>query len=327
MVLLLYLVRDVLAPFALAAVFAYLVNPLVNAFEARQMPRSVAILLVYAIFAVGAGLMVYWIVPTWIKELHSVLGILPQAAANLERMATRWLEYLARLPGNELLRGLAMDAVQRGELWLSEFAANILNTLLSLLPKAFTLVLTPFLAFYILRDLAQIRRAALSVVPEAHRDELLRWLRDIHRAIGGFLRGQLIVSVFVGAMVAIGLLLLRVEYALLIGAFAGLFDIIPYFGPIIGGVPAVALGLLKSPGTAVWVVVVIVVANQVEGAVLQPRIMGNHVGLHPLTVIFAVLAGGELLGIWGMLLAVPVAAVIKVTGTFLLDRMISPTLP
>ncbi len=319
----LFLVRDILTPFLLAAALAYLANPLVNAFERREIPRSLAIILVYTVFVVAAVLTIYGLIPAWTRELNAVLLNLPLMAQQIERSTLNWVNNLVRLPGSELLKEVITVSIHRGEMILENLSARVLDSLLGLFPRAFNLVLAPFLAYYLLRDQELIRTTLLSLVPHDKRHDVQDVLREVNRVIAGFLRGQIIVSIFVGSFIGLALLLLRVDYALLIGAFAGLLDIIPYFGPIIGAIPAVALALLKSPVTALWVIVAFVAANQIESMVLQPRIVGGHVGLHPLTVIFAILAGGKLLGIWGMLVAVPLTAAIKVLANYGLDKLIS----
>jgi predicted PurR-regulated permease PerM len=319
----LFLVRDILTPFLLAAALAYLANPLVNAFERREIPRSLAIILVYTVFVVAAVLTIYGLIPAWTRELNAVLLNLPLMAQQIERSTLNWVNNLVRLPGSELLKEVITVSIHRGEMILENLSARVLDSLLGLFPRAFNLILAPFLAYYLLRDQELIRTTLLSLVPHDKRHDVQDVLREVNRVIAGFLRGQIIVSIFVGSFIGLALLLLRVDYALLIGAFAGLLDIIPYFGPIIGAIPAVALALLKSPVTALWVIVAFVVANQIESMVLQPRIVGGHVGLHPLTVIFAILAGGKLLGIWGMLVAVPLTAAIKVLANYGLDKLIS----
>lgn len=319
----LFLVRDILTPFLLAAALAYLANPLVNAFERREIPRSLAIILVYTVFVVAAVLTIYGLIPAWTRELNAVLLNLPLMAQQIERSTLNWVNNLVRLPGSELLKEVITVSIHRGEMILENLSARVLDSLLGLFPRAFNLVLAPFLAYYLLRDQELIRTTLLSLVPHDKRHDVQDVLREVNRVIAGFLRGQIIVSIFVGSFIGLALLLLRVDYALLIGAFAGLLDIIPYFGPIIGAIPAVALALLKSPVTALWVIAAFVAANQIESMVLQPRIVGGHVGLHPLTVIFAILAGGKLLGIWGMLVAVPLTAAIKVLANYGLDKLIS----
>jgi len=145
----------------------------------------------------------------------------------------------------------------------------------------------------------------------------------VNKVVGRFVRGQLIVSVVVGGLVALGLSLLGVRYALFLGVLAGLFDIIPYFGPVLGAIPALVLAFLRDPLTALWTLLMFVAVQQLEGSVLSPKIVGEQVGLHPLTVIFSVLAGGELLGVTGMLLAVPAAATVKVTAGFIGEKLMA----
>lgn len=320
-VIFLYIVRGVLTPFALAAAIAYLVSPLVRAFESRQIPRSAAILLSYLVLGVVVGVAIYLVIPLLVRELNDVTASLPQNIASLERYLNGGLRWFSHVPGPIPLDEMAAAAVQKLEQLVTFAASRTIDVLFSLFSRAFNLVLAPFLAFYLLRDLELIRRSALSVVPVSAHDELIALFSRLNRVGTGFIRGQLIVSGFVTLLITAGLAALGVKYALLIGVLGGVFDVIPYFGPLIGGLPAVLLGLMRSPSTAVWAAIWIFTVHQIEGTVLQPRIMGDHVGLHPLTVIFAILAGGSLLGIWGMLIAVPTAATVKVVGTYTIEKL------
>lgn len=320
----LYLVRGVLTPFVLAAIIAYLAAPLVRTFEARQIPRSVAIFLVYLVFGVFGILTVYLLVPTLVRELNDILTSLPDIIARLERASSGALRWLERIPGPAPIQELVTAALLRLEALVKEVATRTLDVLLSLFSRALYLALAPFLAFYILRDAEVLQHSLLSLVPIRQRNDVLTLIRRLNRVGIGFIRGQLMISGAVGLLIAMGLAVLQVKYALLIGVVAGMFDIIPYFGPVIGGAPAALLGLTRSPATALWVVIWIFVVNQVEAVFLQPHIMGDHVGLHPLTVIFAILSGGSLFGIWGMLLAVPVAAAIKVVVTYIVEKVSTP---
>jgi predicted PurR-regulated permease PerM len=221
------------------------------------------------------------------------------------------------LPAQDIIAA----AIARLQELVTNVATRTLDILFGVLSRALYLVLAPFLAYYLLRDAEVVSRAVLSLIPLHFRDEALGLLSRLNRVGIGFIRGQIIVSAIVGLMVTIGLAVLGIKYAVLIGVVAGIFDVVPYFGPLIGGVPAVILGLLRSPSTAVWAAVWIFVVHQIEGVFLQPRIMGEHVGLHPLAIVFAILAGGDLFGIWGMLVAVPVAAVVKVCGSYLIEKL------
>ncbi|MEW6230265.1 MAG: AI-2E family transporter, partial [Bacillota bacterium] len=162
----------------------------------------------------------------------------------------------------------------------------------------------------------------LSWIPGRWRSEVVGLLIEMDHALGSFIRGQLLVSGIVGVLISLGLSIIGVDFALVIGLLAGIFDIIPYFGPVIGAVPAIALALLKSPVLVIYVVVLFVVVNQIESAIVGPNILGEQIGLHPVAVIFAILAGGHLFGVTGVLLAVPVAAIIKVFLRYLQARLV-----
>ena len=159
------------------------------------------------------------------------------------------------------------------------------------------------------------------LIPKRYRLTIYSLAKEINLIIYGFIRGQLVNAGLVGLLISGGLALLGIKYSLFIGLLAGLFDIIPYFGPIIGFIPASVLALAKSPISVVWVLVIFVLVNQIEANIISPKIIGERVGLHPLAVIFAIFAGGELMGIIGMLIAVPAAAVVRVLLTHTLKRL------
>jgi predicted PurR-regulated permease PerM len=320
-IVLLYLVRGVLVPFALAAVVAYVSNPLVQAFESRQIPRSGAIVLVYVIFAVVGGLTLYVGVPLLAAEVEEMLANLPQAR-DLSDYTRGTAASVLHLRASHLLRTILSAGAQRVEVLLAQLVARSLEVILALLARTFTILLVPFLAFYFLRDTEKIQRWFLSLLPPARRQEVLVLAQRLNELMGAFLRGQLIVAAIVGLLISVGLASLKVKYALVIGTVAAVFEFIPYFGPVVAAVPAVLFAFVQSPATALWAVVLVVVVHQVEGAVLQPQVMSGSMDLHPLTVIFSILVGGELLGIWGMFLAVPAAASLKLIIGYLAEEVI-----
>lgn len=320
-VVLLFLVRRVLVPFALAAVVAYVFNPLVKAFEARKIPRSGAIVLVYLISTVIGGLALYVGVPVLVRELEEMLQHLPEAR-DLGHYTQGTAARLLHSKGSPLLQSILRSGAQRVEALLAQLMARSLEVLLAFLARTFTILLVPFLAFYLLRDAEKIQTWFVSLLPEGRRPEVLALVERLNELMGAFLRGQLIVAAIVGLLIGMGLTLLKVKYALVIGIVAGVFEFIPYFGPVIGAVPAVLFGFMRSPATALWAVVLTMVVHQVEGAILQPQVMSGSMDLHPLTVILSVLAGGELLGVWGMFLAVPATAALKLIGGYLAEQVV-----
>jgi predicted PurR-regulated permease PerM len=169
------------------------------------------------------------------------------------------------------------------------------------------------IAFYLLVDLPRLRRVTESLLPEGHRDELLHVGRRLNRAIGGFFRGQLLVALIVGIMVSVGLGVLGLPFWLLVGMVAGLFNIIPLVGPWVGAVPGVIIALTtRDVGTALWVAGIMAGAQQIDNHFISPLVMQRAVKLHPAAVLLALLAGGSLGGFFGLLLAVPTAAVVKI---------------
>lgn len=315
-------VRGVLPPFAFALAVAYLSHPLVSALEAREVPRPVAILLVYAMFTVIAILAVYAVLPSLTRELEQILAFIPEQSRRLEGFGEEALSGLRRISIPAGFEDVLAIGIERAEGLIERFAVRTAEILMSLLSHVFHLILAPFLAYYLLRDVHLLERAAVSWLPSGIRKDVTELARRVNRVVGGFLRGQLIVSSLVGAAVAVGLSLLGVRYALVVGMLAALFDIIPYFGPILSAVPALALALAASPATAIWTALLLLAVQQIEGTLLSPKIVGDQVGLHPITVIFAVLAGGELAGVIGMFLAVPVVATVKVTAGYVAERML-----
>jgi len=303
--------RGILAPFVLAAGLAYLFHPLVCYVETRSVPRPVAILILYVATAIavwGAGKLA---LPPLVHELSDLMDTLPRQTERLEGLTRRTVEdaQSIRLPAARE----ALDAlVERVQGLLTGFAARLADLLVGLAGGMFSLALAPVLAYFLLRDWDVIRDGLLAgLSPEARRHAVELGAR-INRVLHGFIRGQLLVSAAVGALAAAGLWLLDVRYALVVGIFAGLVDIVPYFGPVLGALPAVALALAHSPQKALYVLLFFAAVQHVESSILSPKIVGRSVGLHPLSVIAAVLLGAKWFGVFGMVLAVPALSALKV---------------
>ncbi len=182
---------------------------------------------------------------------------------------------------------------------------------IGLFSRLFSLIIAPIISFYILKDLNYLEDNLWSLISEENREGVERLLSRINKSIFGFFKGQLTVSLIVGLMGTITLYLLGVRFYLIIGILFGVFNLIPYFGPIIGSLPGIIIASFSSLKLGVIVAIAFFIIQQVESSIIAPKIMGDRVGLHPTIIIFALLAGGELLGIVGMLIAIPIAAVFK----------------
>lgn len=307
-----YRVRLILTPFLFAIVIAYLLYPLIISFEGRGVSRVISILLAYALFAVFLGVLFWVFLPRLAQELEDILKKLPSQTEYWENRGQDAFRSLRQIQLPATLQQALNILLERVELALEELANRVAQVLLGVFTHLVSLFISPILAFYFLKDHQVMRERTLQYVPAAYRGEVLSVVGKINAALNGFFRGQVLVSLLVGLLIYGGLALLGLPYALFIGFLAGVFDLIPYFGPVLGFIPAAGLALLKSPTTVLWVLLLFVGANQLESSIISPKVIGDRVGLHPLVVIFAVLVGGDLMGLGGLLLAIPTAAIIRV---------------
>lgn len=318
----LYLIRGLLLSFLLAVVLSYLLNPVVNAMEKRGTPRVAAILIAYlAVLIMAASLALYGI-PRIIGQLNTIIESVPRYTVQVQEISNSVQERYARTGLPPGMKNIIDQWVGRVEQNILNSTRHLIDTLLGLAGYIFNILLAPILSFYLLKDFNHFKEQISRVIPVRWRTDILNLLHEMDRVINSFIRGYLTVCLIVGLLTGGAMALLGVEFALLIGIFSGVAELIPYFGPIIGSVPAVALALLKSKWLAVKVIIAVFIIHQLEGNIISPRILGNRVGLHPLLIILVLLAGGELYGLTGMLLAVPIAAILRVIFIFVHRKLI-----
>ncbi|NLK08047.1 MAG: AI-2E family transporter [Firmicutes bacterium] len=317
----LFLVRGVLGPFFLGGAVAYLAYPAVAALEKRQVPRQLSIILVYLVFAVVIGLVTYVFMPSLLAELNQILLKLPDQTDKIENITKGTVGDIKRLELPANLKEMVDNAIKRSERFVQGFAGKLVDFLVELFSKLFWFWLAPVIAYYVILDWDEISQNWINKIPSAYKEHVVQLFQEIDGILTGFVLGRLIVSGIVGVLITLGSVVLDVQFATLLGILAGIFDLIPYLGPVVGAVPAVIFAFLSSPWKALWVVALFFVVNQLEAVVFAPRIVGGRVGLHPVVTVFALLAGGRLWGIAGVLVAVPVAATIRIFVVFL-DRML-----
>jgi len=322
-ILVLFRVRAILGPFFLAFVLAYLLNPLVVILEKYKVSRNRAIAIVFILIIAFFATAIFLIIPVIYNELSKLVVILPQTIQSIAEMIEEFRNQF-KATGLPSRVAIVLDEhLVQGEIII----ADRLNLFLDNLPKALSSVtlymLSPVIAIYFLADWKGLGEGFFRIIPQRWRMEWRRLWQDINHVVRQYLRGDLLVAVIVGLLIGIGVKLVGMDYALLIGLICGIFDLIPYFGPAIGAVPAVLLALTHSPVMALKVSLIIFFVQQLEGNIISPKLMGDSVGLHPLWVVFALLACGEIAGFWGMFLAVPLAAVIRVVFKHIYFRLVS----
>jgi len=317
-----YLIRGIFMSLLLAVVLAYLLHPLVRLLESRGSSRTTSILIVYAVvFILAAGILLYGM-PHIIAQLNTIRDVVPEYAVQVQEFtASLQLEY-ARAGIPSAIRQIIDERIIWLEQLLVQMAERVVQNILGLAGYLFNIILAPIFAYYLLKDFEIFTKRTTMFIPAKWRDDVLNLGSEVSRVIDSFVRGYLLVSLITGLLTGVVLAFLKVEFALMLGIFAGLTNLIPYFGPFIGAVPAVALAMLVSKWLVLKVIIAFILIQQVEASIISPKILGDRVGLHPLVVILAVLAGGQLFGLAGLILAVPVAAILRVFISFAAARLL-----
>ena len=310
--LVLWTVRVIFPPLVLAGAIVFLLNPIVTGLQRRGVPRAagagIAYLGVIGIMVLG-GALVYPIAADQARELGDDWP-------DIEAKAENWIDDAAETSQGtffEFARSDLEDAFGNDDATFRQQLDQARDLGLKIFHVLLILLLAPIIAFYLLVDAPRVREVMQSLVPKGARAEVDHVAHRLNRAIGGFFRGQLVVATIVGVMCSVGLLIIGLRFWFLVGMIAGLFNIVPLIGPWVGGVPGLIIALTTgTPLQAVGVVVVMVTAQQIDNHFITPQVMQRVVQLHPAAVILALLAGGSLGGFFGLLLAVPVTAVLKI---------------
>ena len=322
---LLVLFRAILLPFVAGMLVAYLLDPLVDRLQGFRLSRTFSVCLVLLAFFALATAALLVVLPPLQSQLVRLLGALPGLVDLAREAAVPVVERLwDALSEEELtqLRKVAATYAGTAVDWIAGLLGNVWRGGLALLDLVSLLVITPLVAFYLLRDWDAIVDFVDGHLPRGALGVLRGLFREIDATLAGFVRGQATVCALLGAFYAVALGVIGLEFGLLIGLGAGVVSFIPYVGAAVGLLASVAVAWFQSPDIP-WVlgVAAVFAAGQVaEGYVLTPRLVGGRVGLHPVWVIFALMAGGTLFGFTGVLLALPVAAVIGVLIRFWLGR-------
>ena len=308
--------------FAIAIIFV--LNPVVTRMNNRGIHRIIGSCLSY--LALGAVLtLIGWLVFPSISDQATELSdrfpeIYDDAVIDLET----WLIDLGADADIPRYQELQDWFAERENDFLSNNLERIGDVTLTVLEFLLLLIFAPVIAFYLLMDLPRLREQAMGLVPEIHRREIGHVSNQVGRAVGGFLRGQVLVALIVGVMTSFGFWVIGLPFWLLIGMIAGFLNIIPFVGPWVGGALGVLVGLTQEDlNTAVAAAIVAIVVQQIDNHFISPNVLHATVRMHPATIIFALLAGASLAGIWGVLLVVPLLASIKIiTGHYWRTRVL-----
>lgn len=302
----------VLTPFIVGIFITYLLRPLYLFLRRKRIPKGLSILLTYVIFLVVFAILITIFIPVFIAQAKEFIQYIPRIQKSILGFINSFKSYLRQFSFAPQVE----SAVQRSLNEVSLKAVNILQSIsmagVSLFSFVINLILSLIISIYFLKDWAKISSTIKSFIRGMFGDEAVDFLSESNKKIAMFVKGQVLVAILTGLITGVVLYLLKVPLAGFIGILVSIFDLVPYFGPVFAGTLAVLLALSVSPVLALWTAIAIFIVQQLEAMFFSPLIVGKNTEIHPLTILFSLLLGATLFGFIGIMIAVPVAGIVKV---------------
>ncbi len=319
-----YLLAPVLTPFIAAGLLAYMGDPLADRLQKLKLPRTLAVVVVFLTTFLLIGLLVLLVGPLIKTQVSALFAALPDIAHKVEQVwLPTLLDWLNVEPGDDIGIGafLGRYSDMAGS-WSGKILLGVGKSGGVLMAAVLGLFLIPILTFYMLRDWDTFMAHLSALIPDRQRETVLELARETDSVLGAFFRGQVLVMLALACIYTLGLSLVGLKFAIAIGVVAGLVSFVPYLGFVFGiGLAGLTVAFEPNPiWNLVGVVATFTIAQVIEGSFLTPKLVGDRIGLHPVIVIFAVAAGGQLFGFFGILLALPAAAVLSVLIRFAYHR-------
>lgn len=332
----------------IAIIFAYIINPIVNYLERKGVKRQFGVIIVYISAILIFGILIVSVIPKTINEVSNLLTSLPGMVDTLIREFNNFLsnvfaKFNIELPKNfiniyketnpkvngnvetpqivsnilDSIKGTINDLIVKVQGSLMGSLSNVISKLYGFLTSAFRLVLIIIFSFYFSVDKERFMLRVKKAIPNKHREDISYLTRNIDIALQQFIRGRMLMAIFVGLLTMIYLLVLRVDFAIIIGLITCVADIIPFIGPFLGCAPAVLFAFMDSPMKALWVLILFVIVQWVENNILAPKLIGDSTGLNPLVILISIIIGGGIFGVWGMVISVPLTSIIFILVDFI----------
>ncbi len=332
----------------IAIIFAYIINPIVNYLERKGVKRQFGVIIVYISAILIFGILIVSVIPKTINEVSNLLTSLPGMVDTLIREFNNFLsnvfaKFNIELPENfiniyketnpkvngnvetpqivsnilDSIKGTINDLIVKVQGSLMGSLSNVISKLYGFLTSAFRLVLIIIFSFYFSVDKERFMLRVKKAIPNKHREDISYLTRNIDIALQQFIRGRMLMAIFVGLLTMVYLLVLRVDFAIIIGLITCVADIIPFIGPFLGCAPAVLFAFMDSPMKALWVLILFVIVQWVENNILAPKLIGDSTGLNPLVILISIIIGGGIFGVWGMVISVPLTSIIFILVDFI----------
>ena len=304
------LVITVFFPILLAGLLYYILRPIVQ-FLSKYIPTTFSILLIYIVIGGMITGAVHLLGPVVVSQSGVLMDKIPDRVETITSKSTDALNEssASELLSVDKLKHHANEYVDKFPRLLSENVGTIFSTVTSIIT---VLLVVPFIVFYFLKDGHKLKPFLLKHIPANVENEGNRILMDVDRTLSTYIVGQFIIAIVDGTLMYIGYLIIGLENALILAIFATLFIVVPFLGPFLGTIPAIISGFLVSPFTALKVLILLIIVQQLEGHLVTPQVMGKRLDIHPLTVILLLFVAGSLYGFIGILIAIPTYSVVKV---------------
>ncbi|MFE6799689.1 AI-2E family transporter [Paenibacillus chitinolyticus] len=306
------MINILIVPFMMAGFFYYLLRPVIQYLTSRKMNKVLSILLVYFVLSAIVIVFVVGVWPTLQHQVENFVNGVPGLIENFKQQIGRLQQnrMFSMFAGSESdLSTKLSEYLNRGITAASDYVSNVISILTNFV---IIIATVPIILYYMLKESEHIPSSILTVVPRRYRRDGKEVLANIDSALSGFIVGRVIITSLLGVMLYIGFLIIDLPYSLLLAIAATILNIIPYIGPILGAIPTIIVAFTVSPGMVAWVLVVTVIAQQIEGNLLSPHIYGKRLDIHPLTTVILLLVAGDIAGILGVILAIPAYIVLKI---------------
>lgn len=311
------LLKTIFMPFVVAGILFYLCRPLVAWLVKKKTPRWIAILAAY--FAII--LFIYGVIRLVGPVINDQLKLFMDNLPVMVSTVIDWIKYVqeSRTTLPDFFQEALLNASEKLESKIAANAGNIANGILSafgyiggFINTLFYLVLVPFILFYMLKDSHRFAPRVAVLFPQSKKEHVKNILKEMDKTIATYIQGQMLVSVIVGGLLYIGYLIIDLNYSLVLAIFGMFTNVIPFLGPFIAVIPAFLVALFQDPIMAIYVAIIMLIAQQIEGNIISPNIMGKTLNIHPLTIIVLILTAGSLVGIIGVIFVIPAYSITKV---------------
>ncbi len=323
------ILSDTLYALVISSIIAYALNPIINFLEKKGINRLLGVLIVYLSIIAVFFIVSFLIIPKSSAEIKRLVTNMPtyfeQVSKMVDNLYTKYYSTLGGLP--PMFKGIeqvVMDNIVNIEDAIVNTLKVFIGGIIHTLSKFVSIVLTPILTLYFLVDKDFFKKKLKEAIPKKYRADVMYLANKIDYSLSRFVRGRLIMSLYVGVFTTVVLMIMGIEFAFVIGFVTGIADIIPYIGPLLGFIPAVFFAYLSSPIKVLWVSVLFVLIQWGENNILAPKIIGENLGMHPLVILLSIIIGGGVFGVFGMILSVPTVAVFRILFNFTKDKMKKP---